>query len=216
MNARDIFNLDGIKNYWPALVQVDRQVYGRLGSNITPGLSGSIALHAAWALNTAWLNLSTGVFAIVYHSITMDSFILKAYNFKTNDKLSFNASNYTPARIQAVLPEVFLKKMTDAICIGFFISATLTASYGHFFPRDSALMFDYTAPVDYLKLIGIEADSDIDSKSVSSVPTYLQFNPFDTLPIKPSAKLKYKNCEEIDFSINGTAYNGFKFKKIVV
>ena len=214
MKASDIFNLDCIKNYWPTLVQVDRQVYGRLGPNITFGLPSSIALHAAWAVNTAWLNLSTGVFAIVYHGITMNSFILKAYNFKTNDRLGFNASNYTPARIQTVLPEVFLKKMTDAICIGFFISATLTASYGYFFPRDSILMFDYTAPVDYLKLIGIEADSNIDPNEVSSVPTYLQFNPFDTLPIQPSAKLKYKNCEEIDFSIDGTTYNGFKFTKI--
>ena len=210
MKASDIFNLDCIKNYWPTLVQVDRQVYEWFKPNIDFGVSNSVRL------NTAWLNLSTGVFAIVYHGISVDNFILKAYNFKTNDKLSFNASNYTPARIQTVLPEVFLKKMTDAICIGFLIFDGSGAIRSPHFLRNSAIMFDYTAPVDYLKLIGIEADSDIDPNEVSSVPTYLQFNPFDTPPKKPSAKLEYKNCEEIDFSIDGTIYNGFKFKKIVV
>lgn len=208
MKASDIFNLDCIKNYWPALVQVDRQVYEWFKPNIDFDVSNSVRL------NTAWLNLSTGVFAIVYHGITMNSFILKAYNFKTNDRLGFNVSNYTPASIQTVLPEAFLKKMTDAICIGFLISDVSGAIRNPRFLRNSALMFDYTAPVDYLKLIGIEADSDIDPNEISSVPTYLQLNPFDLLPKKPSAKLEYKNCEEIDFSIDGTTYNGFKFTKI--
>lgn len=209
MKASDIFNLDCIKNYWPALVQVDRQVYRWFKPNINFGVSNSVRL------NTAWLNLSTGVFAIVYHGISVDSFVFKSYNFKTNDRLGFNASNYSQAEIQTVLPETFLKEMTDAICIGFLISATSIGHRRHFI-RDSALMFDYTAPVDYLKLIGIEADSNVDPNDVSSVSTYLQFNPFDTLPKKPSAKLEYKNCEEIDFSIDGTTYNGFKFTKIGV